>query len=311
MSRAVKKVDVQAHQELHHTWILNVLAGSADLLDFLKSLSSPLNEKNAVKKSNATAVVCDQLQRLEDISCDWQNECCHVASWPGVRFFSKDGNGGEAILELFIVQAEGELRAVPPTAYTNCKKALDAIKKAGSIIFTTKLEPISLIATPVTDVKSSSHSFQACTALPQHTWKNVKYKGDWMCRPIESTEFAWLVRLLVQLSDTINRKLDLSQECDLPALELEDQDNNVTAVSNHGLSMQSSPDVVVDVNFAKVAALILWCVSNAFSILVEFVRGRGWRLNLRFLAKKPIAVAALLLMVHMLRKFAISVLSLL
>ncbi|KAI5056055.1 hypothetical protein GOP47_0029576 [Adiantum capillus-veneris] len=294
--------------------VLNVLAGSAELLEYVRSVSSLLNDNNAEmsKKSNVVAAICDQLKILEDINCNWQNEGLHGPSWTKVRLFSKDGNGGEAILELLILQAEGELHTVSNAAHTNCKKALDAIKKAGSLIFTTKLEPVFPIATPVAEVKNSSHhSFQACKALPQHTWKDVKYKGDWMRRPIESTEFAWLVRLLVQFSDTINKKLDLSQECDVPALELVDQGMNGAAGNDLGLSMQGSPDTVLDFNLSKLAALLLCYVSSALSILVEFVRGRGWRLNLRFLGKKPVAVTAILLLFYMLRKLGLSVLSLL
>ncbi|KAI5055602.1 hypothetical protein GOP47_0029123 [Adiantum capillus-veneris] len=269
------------------------MSSSAELLEYVRSVSSLLNDNNAEmsKKSNVVAAICDQLKILEDINCNWQNEGLHGPSWTKVRLFSKDGNGGEAILELLILQAEGELHTVSNAAHTNCKKALDAIKKAGSLIFTTKLEPVFPIATPVAEVKNSSHhSFQACKALPQHTWKDVKYKGDWMRRPIESTEFAWLVRLLVQFSDTINKKLDLSQECDVPALELVDQGMNGAAGNDLGLSMQGSPDTVLDFNLSKLAALLLCYVSSALSILVEFVRGRGWRLNLRFLGKKPVAL---------------------
>ena len=39
----------------------------------------------------------------------------------------------------------------------------------------------------------------------------MQYKGDWMRRPLSSSEVGWLVRLLVLLSDLINAKLGLGQ----------------------------------------------------------------------------------------------------
>lgn len=37
-------------------------------------------------------------------------------------------------------------------------------------------------------------------------WQRLRYHGDWMHRPIASNEFAPLARLLVGLSEAINRR---------------------------------------------------------------------------------------------------------
>jgi len=46
--------------------------------------------------------------------------------------------------------------------------------------------------------------------LQRHSWQDVKYKGDWMRRPIESTEVAFLARWFVRVSDAINTTLGLT-----------------------------------------------------------------------------------------------------
>ena len=46
--------------------------------------------------------------------------------------------------------------------------------------------------------------------LPKSSWRDVRYRGDPMLRPIASFEIALLVRLLVALSGRINAALGLS-----------------------------------------------------------------------------------------------------
>eukprot|EP00250_Pteridium_aquilinum_P033568 c5856_g1_i2 orf=56-2293(+) len=288
--------------------ILNVLAGSTDLLDHLRKLNILFNKKDAEliqKSSGVIAAIWDQLQRLEDVDKNWQKETSHTSSCIQLRLFSKEGNGGEAILELLILQAEGEIQMVSQTAL----KALEAIKKAGGIIFNITLPVTSPGVTPPPEVRHNTHSLHASRSLPQHTWMDVKYKGDWMRRPIESTEFAWLVRRLVQLSAIINTKLDLYLNSEVP--QLEDPNDTVDQACNRETQNHLSvPHTVLDLNPTKVLDLMLWCVWSTLSILLNCIRGRGWRVNLRFLAKKPVALAILLLAVHLFRKLFIQVLSL-
>ena len=55
-------------------------------------------------------------------------------------------------------------------------------------------------------------------ALKRGGWQDLHYKGDWMRRPIGSNEIGWLVRLLLHLSDLLNRALYL-QGTDPPVPE--------------------------------------------------------------------------------------------
>ncbi len=47
------------------------------------------------------------------------------------------------------------------------------------------------------------------------SWQDVRYKGDWMRRPLSSSEIGWLVRLLLLISDIFNACFHLDQP--LPA----------------------------------------------------------------------------------------------
>ncbi len=43
-------------------------------------------------------------------------------------------------------------------------------------------------------------------------WQEVRYKGDWIRRPVASNEVGLLVRVLVKVSDRVNRTLGLDQQ---------------------------------------------------------------------------------------------------
>ena len=45
--------------------------------------------------------------------------------------------------------------------------------------------------------------------LRRGQWADVRYRGDWMRRPIASNELAVLVRTLLWISDALNRSLGL------------------------------------------------------------------------------------------------------
>ena len=48
-------------------------------------------------------------------------------------------------------------------------------------------------------------------SLSQGDWRELRYHGDWMLRPIASNEVAPLVRVLVRISCAVNSVLQLSR----------------------------------------------------------------------------------------------------
>lgn len=56
-----------------------------------------------------------------------------------------------------------------------------------------------------------THSLPYPAHIPAGRWGGVSYKGDWLTRPIASNEVGLLVRVLVAMSQRVNRLLGLDQ----------------------------------------------------------------------------------------------------
>lgn len=132
--------------------------------------------------------------------------------------------------------------------------------------------------------------------LQRHSWQDVKYKGDWMRRPIESTEVAFLARLFVRVSDAINTTLgltpyDVGMDSEVPA-------------GNEGVNGdadQSDPSEVVlpssgqnEIKLSDILDLIKRLLWQVLIFLQLVAIDRGWRVNLRFMAEKKFLVLSVL-----------------
>lgn len=152
---------------------------------------------------------------------------------------------------------------------------------------------------PLASQQPESYSDRAASrssiGLQRHSWQDVKYKGDWMRRPIESTEVAILARFFVKVSDAINNTLGLTT----PSHE--------EAPTDEGGEPQEQPDpsgegeeVVLpssgqnEVKFSDVLDLIKNVLWRIALILQLEARDRGWRVNLRFMAEKKFLVLTVL-----------------
>ena len=191
------------------------------------------------------------------------------------------------------------------TSYTKCSKYLDIIKATGYIIFGTITGQPELAHSVISNPETG-HSSQGFVARSQHAWLDVKYKGDWMRRPIESTEVAWLVRCLVFLSDSMNGWLDLG-----PTSNNKENWGHILGADNvipldnvgKGIASGSSSATPLSSHYStKLAHLVLSSIKSVLLVLHCHIQRRGWRVNLRFLAKKPIAFLLFLLVIYCLTK---------
>lgn len=117
------------------------------------------------------------------------------------------------------------------------------------------------------------------------TLANVRYKGDWMKRPISNDEVAWLAELLVRLSDWLNEHLGLGL--------------SVATENNHPSSKWSYVEVSGDVCGPIETMKTVWyCISSWILTWVMAVAGLmrkyGVRVNLRMLASKKVVMVLLL-----------------
>jgi hypothetical protein len=144
------------------------------------------------------------------------------------------------------------------------------------------------------------HSDDASTrslGLQRHSWQDVKYKGDWMRRPIESTEVAFLARLFVRISDAINNTLGLTGPDAVKVSEVPAAREGVVEED----AVQSEPSEVVlpssGQNEIKLSDLVDFVKNMLWQILLILqleARDRGWRVNLRFMAEKKFLVLSML-----------------
>lgn len=138
-------------------------------------------------------------------------------------------------------------------------------------------EPISASFSPTSVAEHADEDRAEVFTPRKRTWADIKYKGDWMRRPISDNEVAWLVRLLVRLSDWLNKVLGLDR------------------IDNTDSASPTYVDVPCDdmgyIGGPKDALFMAVClVGSWFSFVVHsvgrFMRGRGMRINLRPLASK-------------------------
>lgn len=106
-----------------------------------------------------------------------------------------------------------------------------------------------------------------------------------MRRPVSDDEIAWLVKLLVQLSDWLNQAMGLDR-----AVTPED--------SSKPLYVEVSADVATVSGPVEMVKMLLWAMALWLLVasrgLVRLMRKRGLRVNLRILASKKIVMVVLI-----------------
>lgn len=121
---------------------------------------------------------------------------------------------------------------------------------------------------------------------------DIRYRGDWMKRPISGDEVAWLATLLVKLSGWLNEILGLNHPWE------------------NGSTSSSTTYVVVsggggggDVYGVKdTMRLVVGGVMTFYREAVKFMREHGMRVNLRMLASKKVVTVLLIALAFTLLK---------
>ncbi|KAJ0970616.1 hypothetical protein J5N97_018575 [Dioscorea zingiberensis] len=122
--------------------------------------------------------------------------------------------------------------------------------------------------------------------IPKHpgvgkrVWADVKYKGDWMRRPISENEVAWLARLLIKLSDWLNEALGLDQA---------EQSDSVAGPAY----MEINPTIPIKGPKEAVHLVAAFVVSSFVSFVqtvLRFMRAHRMRINLRMFASKKLVM---------------------
>jgi hypothetical protein len=318
-------LDPEAVFQMVHK-VLSVLAKSKELLDLLRKVDAAYAGHIYGRPHQRSSVLLELAPTIQEQLQDWE-EGAEIDEEqergdglilrsplrnrpPQLKLFSTMDNGGHRLLQALLIQAEVEIQQSTSEKPPLGAQLLESVKDVARTIFDiTNLESSpagnsgmfrpAYCQSPLASQQPESYSDRAASrssiGLQRHSWQDVKYKGDWMRRPIESTEVAFLARFFVKVSDAINNTLGLTPSHD-------------DAPTDEGGEPQEQPDpsgegeeeVVLpssgqnEVKLSDVLDLIKNVLWRIALILQLEARDRGWRVNLRFMAEKKFLVLTVL-----------------
>ncbi|KAK9815560.1 hypothetical protein WJX72_005838 [[Myrmecia] bisecta] len=188
--------------------VLNVFVAAPELGDLLRTVEHDFARYMAHPARRPEGLYAEVLPFLHDQAQDWEVTALADSSGrtppqvvPEFQLFGRDERGAAYTARQVLRAAHGAGK----------EDMLQAVSRAAhQVLPIQQLQAAAPIHTPQPVAPS-----RPVQGLRRGVWRDVQYKGDWMRRPIASNEIGWLVRLLVLLSDWINRAIGL----DLPARE--------------------------------------------------------------------------------------------
>ncbi|XP_047180970.1 uncharacterized protein LOC124847504 [Vigna umbellata] len=284
--------------------VLDTLTSSKELVDLLKSVDSLFHSKQVGSGKpmlnnlyRYVPTIREQLQDWEDGLCetDADGSFLHENWNKDLRLFADGEDGGQQLLQLFIMRAEAELQAISGDNIIPSLQCIDSLKARLGSLFdgkTIKLSPAC--HEPVPHQQSRYDIFKPRIA-GNHVFADVKYKGDWMRRPISNDEIAWLAKVLIRLSDWLNKNLGLNQA------ESSQISSPVSYVElSADIAHVCGPSEALKVFFCTIGSWFLFFGAASLG----FMRKYGLRVNLRILASKKVVMIFVLYVVFgILKKF--------
>ncbi|OWM86419.1 hypothetical protein CDL15_Pgr021506 [Punica granatum] len=274
--------------------IMSILTSSKELIDLIRNVYTLFHTKEAgISKSSLKSLyqyipsIREQLQDWEDGLCesDADGSFLHENWNKDLRLFGDGEDGGKHLLQLFILRAEAELQATSRDSLGQNLQLIDSLKdKIGQLFGGNFLEPVNL-GQKVDEPHCSREEIFRPRRIGKRALANVKYRGDWMKRPVSDDEIAWLAKLLVQLSAWLNEAIGLDHAGE--SAEDGSKPSYVEVPTDEG-------SVCGPVDTART---LLWAVGSwlvvVSSALVRLMRKHGVRVNLRILASKKIVMVVL------------------
>ncbi|KAK4769395.1 hypothetical protein SAY86_027545 [Trapa natans] len=276
------------------TKIMCILTSSQELTDIIKNVYALLHSKesgiNKVFLNNLYPYIPSIREQFED----WEYGLCESnahgtllhENWNnGFCLFSDGEDGGKHLLQLFILRAEAELQAASRDSLGQNLQLLDTLKNKINQLFGGNFpEPVNVGPT-VAEPQNSRDDIFMPRRIGKQTLASVQYRGDWMKRPVSDDEIAWLVKLLVPLSDWINQGIGLDW-----------------AATPEDGSKPLYVDVIADMasvsGLVDTVKMVLWVIASWLLVvslgLLKLMRSHGVRVNLRILASKKIVMVILM-----------------
>ncbi|KAF4404154.1 hypothetical protein G4B88_014610 [Cannabis sativa] len=285
--------------------VINILTSSKELLDLLKMVDSIFHSKQTgIGKPMLNSLyrfvpsIREQLKDWEDglSESDADGSFLHENWNKDLRLFSDGEDGGQQLLQLFILRAEAELQAISGDNLARNLQCIDSLKSQVACLFGSHtIKPLSFSPEPKQHQQVRDDIFKP-RRVSSCTMTNVNYKGDWMKRPISDDEVGWLAKFLVWLSDWLNENLGINQpdniQVDSPSWPY------VEVLSGEVDNVYGPTDTMK----AILCALGSWLLMLGMTV-VRIMRKHGVRVNLRMLASKKVVMVLFLYVVfNILRK---------
>ncbi|KAF7828442.1 sphingomyelin phosphodiesterase 4 [Senna tora] len=272
--------------------VLDTLTTSKELIDLLKNVDTLFHSRQAGSSKSMLSNLLRYVPVIREQLQDWEAGLCETdadgsflhENWnKDLRLFADGEDGGQQLLQLFILRAEAELQAISGDNLIPSLQCIDSLKlKLGCLFDGHTIMSSSSSPEPRQHQQSHDEIFKPRRA-GNNAFSDIKYKGDWMKRPISNDEIAWLAKLLVRLSAWLNESLGLSQAGSSPV------ESTYVEVSTD-VTHVCGPSEALKVFFCTVGSWLLFLGAAS----LELMRKYGLRVNLRMLASKKIVMVLIL-----------------
>ncbi|KAH6829935.1 sphingomyelin phosphodiesterase [Perilla frutescens var. hirtella] len=274
--------------------VINILTSSVELMDLIKNVNTIFHSKAAAEPSKSMLTglnryiptIRQQLQDWEDGLCESDADGSFLLeNWnKDLRLFADGEDGGQQLLQLFLLRAESELQSISGNNLSQNLQCLDSLKAQLSQLFGGSISKSPPGTPQLRHQQQSREEIFKPRSFGSQTGAEIKYRGDWMKRPVSSDEIAWLASVLVSISGWLNEKVGLNQ-----------------VGLNQGASGWSYLEVLSDVKNVQGTKETLKVVLSSFlswvlwlgEAGVQLMRRHGLRVNLRMLASKKIVAMVL------------------
>ncbi|KAJ7944726.1 Sphingomyelin phosphodiesterase [Quillaja saponaria] len=286
--------------------VMDTLTSSKVLIDLLRNVDTVFHSKQAGSGKSMLNSLYRYIPSIREQLQDWEDGLCESdadgsflhENWnKDLRLFSDGEDGGQQLLQLFVLRAESELQSIFGDNLAHSLQCIDSIKARMGCLFDEHSVKSFSVSPQARQCQQSRDEIFKPRRGGNHALDNMKYRGDWMNRPISNDEVAWLAKLLVRLSAWLNESVQLNQA-------------EISQVAPTGSYVEVSTDVANVCGPSETLKVVLCAVGSWFLLFgagaVRLMRKYGLRVNLRVLASKKIVMVLVLYAVFsILKKFVV------
>jgi hypothetical protein len=213
LERSISRVSIRGETAVQDVLrVLGILESSSALVDLLRAVERDVNRCAASQPRRAEGPYAELLPWLIEQAQDWQvaataNAVGDIpASGRQIMSYAMFAASGDRCASLaakdLLDLSAGMLK---PEAQQRLKKCLERVLPLAELAEVTPAAAGNAAAARLMD---------SVPRLPRSTWRDVRFKGDSLERPVTTYEIAPLVRIAVAISQRINAALGLDQAWD-------------------------------------------------------------------------------------------------